>query len=88
MPRKANEAKKAAAIEGVRWYFSDDRAPPPPAKPFWLTYVGDDVVTVAGVGKFANGTRANVDAATAEIYRADPAWVVEALPPKPAEDED
>ena len=26
MPRKANDAKKAAAVEGVRWYFAEDRA--------------------------------------------------------------
>jgi hypothetical protein len=88
MPKKANDISKAGAIEGIRWYFSNERPPGPPPKPFWLTYVGDDVVSVKGIGLFQNGTRAEVGPATAERYRGQPDWVVEERPRPKAEEDD
>jgi hypothetical protein len=76
MPRRAS-ASRAGAVEGIRWFFSDERPKPRPPKPFWLTYTGDDVVTVPGVGLFQNGTTAEVDADVAARYGVTPGWAVQ-----------
>jgi hypothetical protein len=71
---------RAAAIEGVRWYFAEDRPRGAPPKPFLLTYAGDDVVEIPGVGKFQNGTTAEVDAETARACEGRPEWIVRERP--------
>jgi hypothetical protein len=77
MPKKANDAARAGAIESVQWYFAEDRPKGPPPKPFWLTYIGTDVVTVPGVGLFQNGTTAEVGKALADRYSGERDWRVE-----------
>lgn len=49
----------------------------PRPRPFTLTYLGEGVVTVEGVGLFARFTKAECDAATAERLGRDPRWRVE-----------
>lgn len=47
------------------------------ARPFVVTYLGESVVNLAGVGVFAKHVTAEVDAATAAKLEGDPAWRVE-----------
>jgi len=88
MPRPANNAKKAGAIESFRFFFAGERPPGPPPKPFWLTYTGLDVVSVPGLGLFQNGTTAEVDAKVAARFREAPGWTVRerALAPQTEEE--
>jgi hypothetical protein len=44
-----------------------------------LTYLGEGVVAVEGVGVFARFTRAECDAATAKRLENDPRWRIEPL---------
>jgi len=88
MPRKANDSARAGAVEGVRWYFSDERPSGPPGKPFLITYTGSDVVSVPGVGLFQNGTTAEASAKLAERLRGEPDWVVAPRPARKRPDEE
>ncbi len=74
MPKKPTP--RAGAVEGVSWYFSEDRPTGPTAKPYFLTYDGGGVEEVKGVGLFQNGTTAEVGEGTAEAYRGRPGWIV------------
>ncbi len=87
MGKGKKKAPRAAAIEGIRWYFSEERPPGPPPKPFLLTYVGDGVEEVPDVGRFQNGTTAEVDEETARAYRGRPGWSVAARAAPRAEED-
>lgn len=78
MPKK--NTPRAGAIEGIRWFFSDERPAGPPPKPFFLTYVGEGVAEVPDVGAFQNGTTAEIGRRLAEEYRARPDWLVTERP--------
>jgi hypothetical protein len=82
MPKRAGHSTRAGAVEGFRFFFSEERPPAPPPKPFLLTYEGDDVVEVPGVGKFQNGTTAEVDTDVARALEGRPGWRVTARPRK------
>ncbi len=49
----------------------------PRPRPFTLTYLGEGVVTVEGVGLFARFTTAECDEVTAKQLEQDPRWRVE-----------
>lgn len=74
-------SERAGAIEGISWFFSEDRARGPRRKPFVLTYLGHDVVEVSGAGLFQNGTSATVDEQTARAFRGLTDWSVRDQPP-------
>jgi hypothetical protein len=70
------KSSRAAAIEGVRWYFSEERPPAPRPKPFILTYMGEGVVEVPEVGLFQNGTTAEIGPELAREYEGKDGWLV------------
>lgn len=47
------------------------------SRPFAVTYLGEGVVALDGVGVFAKHVTAEVDAATAAKLSGDPSWRVE-----------
>lgn len=49
----------------------------PRPRPFTLTYLGEGVVSVEGVGLFARFTTAECDEATARRLEHDPRWRVQ-----------
>ncbi|GIW72030.1 MAG: hypothetical protein KatS3mg102_1572 [Planctomycetota bacterium] len=69
-------SNRAGFVQGVRWYFAEERPGGPPPKPFLLTYLGSGVEEVPGVGLFQHGTTAAVDRAVAERYRDRAGWQV------------
>ena len=75
MPKKA-KSDRAGAVEGIRWFFSEERPAGPPPKPFFLTYLGPGVVEIPGVGAFQDGTTAEVDRAVADAHRGLACWRV------------
>lgn len=68
--------QRGVPAEGISWRLGEDR-PCAPDLPFRLTYVGEGVVSVPGLGNFARGTTASVNAKVAERYRGLPDWAVE-----------
>ncbi|MHC4391584.1 MAG: hypothetical protein ACYS22_09740 [Planctomycetota bacterium] len=69
-------SQRAGAVERFSFFFSENRPVPAP-KPYFLTYLGNDIPEIEDVGLFQRGTRAEVSAKVAEQYRQDPAWSVE-----------
>lgn len=61
--------------EGVGFRINEGPRRPRP-RPFTLTYLGEGVVAVEGVGVFSRFTTAEVDARTAARHQGDPRWEV------------
>ncbi|MCO5165417.1 MAG: hypothetical protein M9894_03495 [Planctomycetes bacterium] len=81
--RKKAAGGPAAEAVGLRINEGPRR---PRSLPFAATYLGEGVVDLPGVGLFARWTRAEVDAATADRLRGDPAWEVRPRVTPPAPD--
>jgi len=78
---KGPPSNRAGAIEGVGLRFGNEGHPAPPPKPFFLTYLGGDVVELKGIGRFQNGTTAEVDRHVAAAYENLSDWRVEKRQP-------
>lgn len=76
MPQRQPD-RRGPAAEGITFRINEG-PPPRRPEPFSLTYLGEGVVSVRGIGNFAHGTRAAVDAETAARYRDHAEWRVEA----------
>lgn len=70
------KAGRGAAAEAIGFRLNEGPVGARPL-PFRITYLGDGVVTVPGVGLFSRHTRAGAPADVAARLRADPAWRVE-----------
>lgn len=70
------KAVRGAAAEAIGFRLNEGPVGARPL-PFRITYLGDGVVTVPGVGLFSRHTRAGAPADVAARLRPDPAWRVE-----------
>jgi hypothetical protein len=73
---KGKKRPRAAAIEGIRWYFSEERPRGPRPEPYTLTYIGEGVEEVPDVGLFQHGTTAEIGEALAREFEGRAGWIV------------
>lgn len=78
MPAK-KRPNRGAAAESVGFRINEG-PPRAPRKPFRITYLGDGVATVDGIGLFTRGTSAEATRSQAERYRGLPDWEVQDNP--------